>query len=120
MRLIDADAIKFEYGGLARIPYYDYQGIAKYFAEQIKQMSTVEPEHQWTPCSKGLPKTNGIYNVTRSVSDGFECRNITDACYFDGSNTWHDDTRINHERKYLTDVVAWCELPEPYREEGEK
>ena len=71
----------------------------------------------WIPCSERLPYTNGIYIVTRRISDGFECQNITDACYFDGSDTWHDDTRINHERKYLTDVLAWCEMPEPYRRE---
>lgn len=70
----------------------------------------------WTPCKERPPKTNGIYIVTRRISDGFECQNITDACYFDGSNTWHDDTRINHERKYLADVLAWMPLPEPYEE----
>ena len=79
-----------------------------------------QPERRWIPCSERLPNTNGIYIVTRRISDGFECRNITDACYFDGSDTWHDDTRVNHGRKYLTDVLAWCEPPEPYREEGEE
>ena len=72
---------------------------------------------QWIPCSDRLPNCNGIYIATRIMSDGFECRNIVDACYFDGFNTWHDDTRVNHERKYLTDVVAWRELPEPWRGE---
>ena len=75
---------------------------------------------QWIPCSERLPNTNGIYIVTRRISDGFECRNITDACYFDGSNTWHDDTRVNHERKYLADVLAWMPLPEPYEERREE
>ena len=72
---------------------------------------------QWIPCSERLPNTNGIYIVTRRISDGFEYLNITDACYFDGSNTWHDDTRVNHERKYLADVLAWMPLPESYRAE---
>lgn len=71
---------------------------------------------RWIPCSERLPNTNGIYIVTRRISDGFEYQNITDACYFDGSNTWHDDTRVNHERKYLVDVLAWMPLPEPYKE----
>jgi len=75
-------------------------------------------EPHWIPCSERLPNTNGIYIVTRSISDGFEYQNITDACYFDGSNTWHDDTRINHERKYLADVLAWMPLPEPARLEN--
>ena len=71
---------------------------------------------RWIPCSERMPKQNGVYVVTRNISDGFECRNITDACYFDGTNTWHDDTRVNHSREYLTDVLAWMPLPEPYRE----
>lgn len=69
----------------------------------------------WVSCSERLPHTYGIYIVTRRISDGFECRNITDACYFDGLNTWYDDTRVNFERKYLTDVLAWIKLPEPYK-----
>lgn len=69
----------------------------------------------WIPVIERLPNANGIYIVTRRISDGFEYQNITDACYFDGSNTWHDDTRINHERKYLADVLAWMPLPEPWR-----
>ena len=74
-------------------------------------------EQQWISCSERLPRTNGVYNVTRKISDGFECRNISDACYYDGANTWHDDTRVNHERMYLTDVIAWMPLPEPYKGE---
>lgn len=70
---------------------------------------------KWIPCSERLPNSHGIYNVTRIISDGFECFNIVDTCYFDGTNIWHDDTRINHDRKYLTDIVAWCPLPEPYK-----
>ena len=64
--------------------------------EVVKRLPSVtpKPEPQWIPCSERLPNTNGIYIVTRRISDGFECRNITDACYFDGSNTWHDDTRV--------------------------
>lgn len=69
---------------------------------------------QWIPCSERLPKQNGVYIVTRAVSDGFEYRNITDACYFDGSDVWHDDTRVNHGREYLADVIAWMPKPKPY------
>ena len=83
-------------------------------SDVIVNLPSAQPEQQWIPCSEKLPNTNGIYIVTRRISDGFECRNITDACYFDGSNTWHDDTRVNHERKYLADVLAWMPLPTPW------
>ena len=73
---------------------------------------------RWIPCSERLPKQNGIYNVTRYISDGFECREITDACYYDGANTWHDDTKVNHGRHYLKDVIAWMPLPEPWKGEN--
>lgn len=83
-------------------------------SDVIVNLPSAQPEQQWIPCSEKLPNTNGIYIVTRRISDGFECRNITDACYFDGSNTWHDDTRVNHERKYLADVLAWMPLSTPW------
>lgn len=41
MRLIDADKIVLDYGGLAHIHPYDFIGIAKYFADQIKAIPTI-------------------------------------------------------------------------------
>ena len=41
-RLIDADAVKLNYGGLVHISPYDFQGIAKYFAEQIAAAPTID------------------------------------------------------------------------------
>lgn len=76
-------------------------------------------QNRWIPCSEKLPKQNGVYIVTRAVSDGFEYHNITDACYFDGSNVWHDDTRVNHGREYLADVIAWMPKPKPWKGDRE-
>lgn len=42
MRLIDADAIKINYGGLAHIGPYDYEEISKYYLDQIKKQPTVD------------------------------------------------------------------------------
>lgn len=67
----------------------------------------------WIPVEERLPKTNGIYNVTRHIDGHF----ISDSAYFDGQNTWHSDNRVNHSRPYLTDVIAWLPRPEPYRPE---
>ena len=64
----------------------------------------------WIPVECKLPKTNGIYNVARHIDGRF----ISDSSYFDGQNTWHSDNRVNHSRPYLTDVIAWHPLPEPY------
>ena len=95
------------------------KAIHKVLDEVEKYVEHEKSAGGWIPCSERLPNTNGIYIVTRRRSDGFECRNLTDACYFDGTSTWHDDTRVNHGRKYLTDVLAWMPLPEPYRGDGE-
>lgn len=74
------------------------------------------PQDKWISVSERLPIRNGVYNVTRII-DGTR---ITDACYFDGQNTWHRDTGVNHGRPYLTDITAWQELPEPYKEGEQK
>ena len=70
----------------------------------------------WIPVEREMPKTNGIYNVTRHIDGQF----ISDSAYFDGQNTWHSDNRVNHSRHYLIDVIAWRPLPEPYCPEGSK
>lgn len=74
----------------------------------------------WIPVSERLPNRNGVYNVTRKIKEGETIYFISDASYFDGQNTWHRDTGINHGRPYLTDVIAWMPKPEPYKKEGEE
>lgn len=78
--------------------------------------ANTRPQGEWIPVSERLPNRNGVYNVTRII-DGTR---ITDACYFDGQNTWHRDTGVNHGRPYLDDIIAWQPLPEPYKKGGAK
>lgn len=77
------------------------------------------PKGKWIPVSERLPNTLGVYNVTRKLKEGETIYFISDASYFDGQNTWHRDTGINHGRPYLTDIIAWMPRPEPYKKEGE-
>lgn len=84
-------------------------GRVMFFTEQLPP---VAPKQRWIPVSDRLPKTHGVYNVTRRI-DGAD---IADSCFYDGQGTWYDDTRINHERKYLHDITAWMPLPKPYKE----
>ena len=90
----------------------DFKGWAEWASCIIQSQPSAQ---QWIPCSERLPERNGVYMVTRTISDGFEYGNIADACYFNSSDIWHDDTRVNHGRKYLADVIAWMPLPEPYK-----
>lgn len=75
----------------------------------------------WIPVSERLPKSCGMYIVTRKIYDCPDTAPIimSDESWFDGQNTWHNDNRINHERGYLSDVIAWMPLPEPYKESEE-
>ena len=72
--------------------------------------------NKWILVSERLPENAGVYIVSRWFSDGCEGMILTDACYFDGTSTWHNDNRINHSREYVDKkIVAWMPLPEPYR-----
>jgi hypothetical protein len=50
MRPIDADAIVFDYNGLAYIGPYNYMDIAKYFADQIARQPTLTPPNEALIC----------------------------------------------------------------------
>ena len=76
-----------------------------------------ENKGEWIPVSERLPKIADVYRVTRYYSNN---RYIVDACFFDGSSTWHNDNRINHKRGYVDNVIAWQENPEPYKAESDK
>ena len=104
----------------------DYYEMLKYFVEHGDKYKPIEiiangipyeerTKGEWIPVSERLPNRNGCYNVTRII----EGTRLTDVCYFDGQNTWHRDTGVNHGRPYLNDVIAWQPLPKPYKEEGE-
>ena len=84
-------------------------------AEWLKDYKHLREQTTWIPVSEKLPKIADVYRVTR-----YYLKNVTnpkylvDACFFDGSNTWYNDNRINHERAYADNVIAWQENPEPY------
>lgn len=78
------------------------------------------PEGKWIPVTERLPKIADVYRVTRYYPNNVMNPNyLVDACFFDGSNTWYNDNRINHERAYVDNVIAWQENPEPYQKGGE-
>jgi len=64
----------------------------------------------WIPCSTALPEYDGEYLVTKK-SFGWNCKEYieTDIARYEKKDGWHKaDT-----------VLAWCELPTPYREGGQ-
>ena len=64
----------------------------------------------WIPCSTALPKQDGDYLVTKK-SFGWNCTEYIEAdiARYEKKDGWYKaDT-----------VLAWCELPTPYREGGQ-
>ena len=93
--------------------------------KHLRELPSVTPqEPKWIPVSERLPKIADVYRVTRYYPNNVMNPNyLVDACFFDGSNTWYNDNRINHERAYADNVIAWQENPEPYKvdpQESEK
>lgn len=90
---------------------------------EIKKLPPVNPTKtgHWIPVSERLPKIADVYRVTRYYPNNVMNPNyLVDACFFDGSNTWYNDNRINHERDYANNVIAWQENPEPYKVEPQE
>lgn len=84
--------------------------------ECIKVLPSAENTGEWIPVSERLPKIADVYRVTRYYPNNvMNPKYIVDACAFDGSDTWYNDNRINHERAYADNVIAWQENPEPYK-----
>ena len=84
----------------------------RYMQNEIKQLPSVTPKQPgWIPCDRELPKPNeedgnGFYKAYL-VQDG----RWMDVARWDGKYwvAWGYST-------VLLNVVAWCELPIPYRE----
>lgn len=94
------------------IDTYTDEGVTE--ADVIKQA-------EWIPVSERLPKMAGVYRVTRYYPGNVvDPKYIIDAGFFDGSNAWYNDIRINHKRPYADNIIAWQENPEPYKTESEK
>ena len=82
----------------------------RYMQNEIKQLPSVTPKQRgWVPCSERNPEKNGFYLVTIKAF-GWNCTEYidVDTSYY-GDGIW-----------YKKRVLAWCELPTPYREGGQE
>ncbi len=90
----------------------------KYVEAYEMALSDFKNKSEWIPVSERLPRIADVYRVTRYYPNNvMNPKYLVDACAFDGSNTWYDDNRINHERACADNVIAWQENPEPYKAE---
>lgn len=89
-----------------------------HFKQILDDVPSVENKGEWIPVSERLPRIADVYRVTRYYPNNvMNPIYLVDACCFDGFDTWYDDNRINHERAYVDNVIAWQENPEPYKSE---
>lgn len=101
----------------------DLQGCLEFrqLAEWLKELKQLREQTSWIPVSERLPKIADVYRVTRYYPNNvMNPTYLIDACFFDGSSTWYNDNRINHERAYVDNIIAWQENPEPYKGESEE
>lgn len=85
-------------------------------ALNIANELTEEYSNGWIPCSERLPDYSDCYNVTVGVAcemGYYECVKAFDYVKIQGKEgRWvipEDTTRVYN-------VIAWCELPAPYKE----
>lgn len=90
-RLIDADAVILNYGGLVHISPYDFQGIAKYFAEQIAAAPTIDavPVVRCSECKHWSEHPEGYLGVCSFISRNFVMKN--------GYCAWGERKEDDHE-----------------------
>lgn len=96
------------------------QEVCKFLANLMDVLEK-QMNDRWIPVSEKLPKIADVYRVTRYYPNNVMNPNyLVDACFFDGSNTWYNDNRINHERAYIDNIIAWQDNPEPYKIEPQE
>lgn len=93
----------------------DGDAITAGFIKNLPPVTPAEKVGRWIPVSERLPKVADCYAVTKAIGSDL----VTGACFFDRPNIWYDDNRRNLERNYLTNIVAWMPMPEPYKAESE-
>lgn len=81
--------------------------------EIIKEVISALEAQKWIPCKERLPKKDGSYLVSGKWAGGK---------YRSGEESVGECEYSRHDGYFKTswnfDVLAWKNLPEPYREEG--
>lgn len=104
-RPIDADAIVFDYSGLAHIGPYDYEDIAKYFADQIARQPTLTPPNEWVSVYDRLPEPGERVLAT-------DCGFVGEF-YINKRGKWQRYNVNCSELLMALDILYWMPLPAP-------
>lgn len=115
-RLIDANALTDDI--LKSAVMIDDRGIQTGYEiaiELIKRQPTVDIEPHWIPVEKEMPKKEGEYLVSDKYGGVFiAALFLRDNKGRPISPGWYI------ERSWALDVIAWAEIPTPYRVEDKR
>ena len=115
------EAIKHLEGMKIKIPIPKAAVQAKGNNEALNMAIEALEQTRWIPVSERLPETNDEMLVTYIVNGNHKKRYVETATYFDfgEEGEWNS---VNAEYRIpgtKVEVIAWCELPEPYKTESE-
>ena len=80
-------------------------------------IKALEQEPRWIPVSEDLPVTNDEVLVTYIVNGNTKKRYVETANCFNGEwSSVNDEYRIPNTK---IEIIAWCEMPKPYKAESE-
>lgn len=116
----------------------DVKKVTDEVVKGLKQLPPAQPEPQWTPVSERSPRENGWYQCTVIVNDlprtmelfykNDKWLNNQRICMFNTYDIYgYGYTKEKHKLSYqelisefdwTENVVAWMQLPEPYKEES--
>ena len=72
----------------------------------LRRLSSAQPEQRWIPCKERMPYIDGEYLITKKCF-GWGCKK-----YYKPDIAWYGKSGWNK----ADEVIAWCELPEPWKE----
>lgn len=90
--------------------------------EDYKRLKT--EQNKWIPTSERLPKENGRYLATRGLNacgtlwNRVYIINYSDLMGLKSEKIWWSGNVGKSDFETYDDVVAWCELPLPYKAES--
>ena len=113
-----ADAIKAMQDKAKKLKNEDtINGLCGAVAILFDLPSVTPQEPRWIPVSEYLPVTNDEVLVTYIVNGNAKKRYVETANCFDGEwSSVNDEYRIPNTK---IEIIAWCEMPKPYREVDE-
>ena len=114
MRLIDADAM------IDRLKAWDTKdktdkALYNFTLSRINEQATIQPEPQWIPVTERLPE-NGRQVLVYARSVHYALAKYDEMREADGTYKKQWVTFDAWKPFYsIKEVIAWCELPEPYK-----